>query len=83
MKRIMPILQHKVSRYSIKMFNPHFCCYPHRASEVISGEILEYGVAVQVTHYCHAHWVCGGWEGIYIAIISCCVYSKSNAIDLM
>ena len=51
-KRIMAILQHKVSCYSI---NPHFCCYPHRTSGGISGEVLEYGVAVQVTNYCHAH----------------------------
>ena len=57
-KGIMPILQDKVSCHSNilhVMFNPHFCYYPHRASGGVSGEVLEYGVAVQVTNYCHAH----------------------------
>ena len=36
---------------------------PARASEGVSGAVLEDGVGVPATQHCHAHQMCGGWEG--------------------
>ena len=65
MERKMPTLQHKVHVYIRILHIVINVTAEYRASGGVCGEVLEYGVGVWTTHYCHAHTVCGGWKGIH------------------
>ena len=69
MERKMLTLQPKVCMLELYITFTNRLYYftaGYRTSGGVCGEVLEYGVGVWTTHYCHAHTVCGGWKGMNV-----------------
>ena len=41
-------------------------CYRSNVANI--GEVLEDGVGVSTDYYCHAHSLCGGWQGFSLLL---------------